>query len=202
MPSPDRNFANAAIFTQTASGTTPNSGDTSLYIKSDNDLYVKDSGGVEAKVAPVKSVAGKTGAVTIALGDITQSGATTNQVATWNGTAWVPQTPSGGGGGGGGISAVGATLDDILSVSGADLVADDLGADRIYGWDDSAGKAIGFSLGAGLETDGTAIKSKLVSDPTGITGADAITNLMSLTQAEYNAIASPNASTLYIITDP
>lgn len=38
------------------------------------------------------------------------------------------------------------------------------------------------------------------SDPTGVTGADAITNIISLTQAEYNAI-TPNASTFYIITD-
>ena len=36
------------------------------------------------------------------------------------------------------------------------------------------------------------------SDPTGVTGADAITNIMSLTQAEYDAI-TPNASTLYVI---
>lgn len=37
---------------------------------------------------------------THALSNLTQSGATTSQVPTWNGTAWVPQTPSGGGGGG------------------------------------------------------------------------------------------------------
>jgi hypothetical protein len=37
------------------------------------------------------------------------------------------------------------------------------------------------------------------SDPTGITGADAITNIISLTEAEYTA-ATKNASTLYIIT--
>lgn len=36
------------------------------------------------------------------------------------------------------------------------------------------------------------------SNPTGVTGADAITNIMSLTQAEYDAI-TPNASTLYVI---
>jgi hypothetical protein len=36
------------------------------------------------------------------LAQITQSGAAVGQVATWNGTAWSPQTPSGGGGGGGG----------------------------------------------------------------------------------------------------
>jgi hypothetical protein len=38
------------------------------------------------------------------------------------------------------------------------------------------------------------------SDPSGVTGADAITNMMSLTQAEYDAI-TPNASTFYLITD-
>lgn len=39
----------------------------------------------------------------------------------------------------------------------------------------------------------------VASDPTGITGADAITNAVSLTQAEYDAI-TPDASTLYVIT--
>ena len=39
----------------------------------------------------------------------------------------------------------------------------------------------------------------LPSDTTGVTGADVITNIMSLTQAEYDAIATPDASTLYII---
>jgi hypothetical protein len=41
----------------------------------------------------------------------------------------------------------------------------------------------------------------VVSDTTGITGADQVTNIVSLTQAEYDAIVTPNASTLYIITD-
>jgi hypothetical protein len=40
----------------------------------------------------------------------------------------------------------------------------------------------------------------VVSDPTGVSGADAITNIMSLTQAEFDAIGTPNASTLYVIT--
>ena len=38
------------------------------------------------------------------------------------------------------------------------------------------------------------------SDVTGVTGADVITNMMSLTTAEYAAIA-PDAATLYIIKD-
>jgi hypothetical protein len=47
----------------------------------------------------------------------------------------------------------------------------------------------------------TALDGKISSNIIGITGADAITNAVSLTTAEYNAIATPNASTLYIITD-
>jgi len=38
------------------------------------------------------------------------------------------------------------------------------------------------------------------SDTTGVTGADQITNMMSLTQAEYDAIATPDANTFYVIT--
>ncbi len=49
MPSPDRHFANAAIFTH-STGLTPNSGDAALYIKSDNKAYIKDSGGTETLV--------------------------------------------------------------------------------------------------------------------------------------------------------
>ena len=40
----------------------------------------------------------------------------------------------------------------------------------------------------------------VTSDPTGVTGADVIANMVSLTQAEYDAIGSPNSSTLYVIT--
>ena len=39
----------------------------------------------------------------------------------------------------------------------------------------------------------------LPSNPTGVTGADIVTNIMSLTQAEYDVIVTPNASTLYKI---
>ena len=46
-----------------------------------------------------------------------------------------------------------------------------------------------------------AASNKVGSDPTGVSGADQITNMMSLTQAEYDAIGTPNASTLYVVTD-
>ena len=39
------------------------------------------------------------------------------------------------------------------------------------------------------------------SDPSGVTGADRIANVISLTTAEYGAIAAPDAATLYVITD-
>ena len=41
--------------------------------------------------------------------------------------------------------------------------------------------------------------AKPTSDPTGVTGADAITNMMSLTQIEYDAIGVPDTTTLYVI---
>jgi hypothetical protein len=41
----------------------------------------------------------------------------------------------------------------------------------------------------------------VLSDPTDVTGADAVANIMSLTQAEYDAIVTPDASTIYAITD-
>jgi hypothetical protein len=45
-----------------------------------------------------------------------------------------------------------------------------------------------------------ALANKVSSDPTGVTGADQIVNMMSLTQAEYNAI-TPDSATFYVITD-
>ena len=41
--------------------------------------------------------------------------------------------------------------------------------------------------------------SYVESDTTGITGADQVTNMVTLTQAEYDAIGTPNASTVYFI---
>jgi hypothetical protein len=47
--------------------------------------------------------------------------------------------------------------------------------------------------------DGSTLNKAVVSDNAGITGADKITNIVSLTQAEYNALATKNATTLYVI---
>lgn len=55
--------------------------------------------------------------------------------------------------------------------------------------------------GRDISTDGLKLDTAIISDVTGVTGADAVTNIMTLTQAEYDAIVSPNASTLYFVTD-
>lgn len=58
---------------------------------------------------------------------------------------------------------IGTSAADILSASSGEIIADDLGADKLWGWDDSAGKAIGFSLGSGLSTNGTTLNASAVS---------------------------------------
>jgi len=54
---------------------------------------------------------------------------------------------------------------------------------------------------ASIDFTGTIISGTnfVESDTTGITGADAVSNIVTLTQAEYDNIGSPNASTVYII---
>jgi hypothetical protein len=44
-----------------------------------------------------------------------------------------------------------------------------------------------------------ALDVKVDSDPSAVSGADKINNMMSLTQAEYDAIATPDPATLYVI---
>lgn len=43
------------------------------------------------------------------------------------------------------------------------------------------------------------IQGVVVSDPNGLAGADTVTNIISLTQAEYDAIGTPDSNTLYVI---
>ena len=65
----------------------------------------------------------------------------------------------------------------------------------------TTGQVLAKSSGADYETQWVTPDTAFVrSNVTGITGADAVTNIVSLTQAEYNAIGTPNSSTLYIIT--
>lgn len=102
---------------------------------------------------------------------------------------------------GGGSPTIGTSASDVLSITEGEINADDAGSDKLVFWDDSEGKLTHAELGSGLSISGNTISSVITSDPTGVTGADAITNIISLTQSEYDAIATPSATTLYIITD-
>jgi hypothetical protein len=53
---------------------------------------------------------------------------------------------------------------------------------------------------SGVNTGDQDLSDYVQSDPTGVTGADQVLNIISLTQAEYDAI-TPVATTFYIITD-
>jgi len=44
--------------------------------------------------------------------------------------------------------------------------------------------------------------TNVVSDTSAGSGSDVVNNIVSLTQAEYNAIGSPDAATLFLITNP
>lgn len=54
-----------------------------------------------------------------------------------------------------------ASVTDVLSLSGQELVADDPGADRLLFWDDSAGKITHLTLGANLSITGTTIDASV-----------------------------------------
>jgi hypothetical protein len=57
-----------------------------------------------------------------------------------------------------------------------------------------------FMTAADKQAARTALQA-VGSDPTGVTGATVIMNVISLTQAEYDAIVTPDPETLYIIKD-
>jgi hypothetical protein len=107
----------------------------------------------------------------------------------------------------GGGPAVEITIGTGLLLTGTTLTATATGgggATDLDGLSDvsilspASGQIIGFNAGFWRNmTPGNLFLAQ--SNPTGVTGADAITNMISLTQAEYDAIATKNASTLYVI---
>jgi hypothetical protein len=102
-----------------------------------------------------------------------------------------------------GTAAVAATTDFATAASAHDAVTvtDSASIDfTLTGQDITAVAIFGTTSGTVCEGNDARVAGAVQSDPTGVTGADAITNMMSLTQAEYNAIGSPVASTLYVIT--
>ena len=144
------------------------------------------------------SVSGKPSAFTPSahthpLSQLTQSAATTGQVATWNGTAWVPQTPSGGSGGtpaahasshasGGTDPITPANIGAASSThehSAEDITSGTLDLDRIPTGTTSTTVALGDHTHTGF-----------------LTGTGGITTVAVVASMP----ASPNDSTLYIVT--
>lgn len=115
-------------------------------------------------------------------------------------TGYTDRRPSvynstGGGGGSGTVTSVGLTIDatlaDIFGVSGSPVTtsgsitvsADNLAADGIYGWDDSAGKAIAFTPTYGLSTNGSDLRGALQT--LAIAASDLVTNITTGTGKAY-----------------
>lgn len=94
------------------------------------------------------------------------------------------------------ISAFGATLVDDADAATARTTLG-LGSAATTASTDYATAAQGALADSAVQPADIALMVE--SDVTGVTGADAITNVISLTQAEYDAIVTPDAATLYVI---
>jgi hypothetical protein len=171
-------------------------------------LGVNLSGAVAA--APVQSVAGRTGTVTLAKADVglgnvdntsdankpvstAQAAADTSvqsfavQRSNHTGTQTASTISD--------FATAAATAAPVQSVAGrtgaVTLAKADVGLSNVDNTSD-ANKPVSTATQ-------TALDAKVGSVTTGITGADAITNMVSLTQAEYDDIGTKSATTFYVI---
>ena len=78
---------------------------------------------------------------------------------------------------GGGDVTIDSTAADLLSFSSGTLSADDLGSDKIFFWDDSAGRATGLTVGTGLEISGTTLNRTAIPIEIGLACSDETTAL-------------------------
>lgn len=140
------------------------------------------------------------------------SSATSGDVLTYDSgtSAWIAAAPSGGGGGGGGGGLTVGTDGVTFDTTGCVLKGDSTGGVTItyqgtqkFGFycDPSLSPGVAFKFPDGTLQTTAYTGGAITSVTTGINGADQITNIVSLTQAEYDALASTDASTFYVITD-
>jgi len=108
------------------------------------------------------------------LSDVDTGGATTGQVLEFDGADWVPATPSAGA----------AALNDLTDVSTAGATTGDVIVYNGSTWEPAA------QSGGG----------EIVSDAENGVGENSVTNIIAITQAEYDAL-TPQSDTFYIITD-
>jgi hypothetical protein len=136
----------------------------------------------------VTSVNGQTGAVTVSGG----GGGYTLPVATASVLGGCKQG-----------SNVTIAADGTLSVAApttdaSALTSGTLAAARLPAATSSTSGAV--IVGGGLSVSSGTISADLRSNTSGITGAAAITNIVSLTAAQYTALSSKNSTTLYIVS--
>jgi hypothetical protein len=74
-------------------------------------------------------------------------------------------------GGAAGSLSIDSTAADLFSASSGTLTADDPGADRLFFWDDSAGRATHLEVGSGLAITGTTL-----SNTGGLSGTGSVDN--------------------------
>ena len=58
----------------------------------------------------------------------------------------------------------------------------------------------GTCAATGFSGSGTSLTGVVKSDTTGITGASTVSNIVTISQANYDAISSPDANTIYYVT--
>lgn len=113
---------------------------------------------------------------------------------------------------GGGDVTIDTTLADLFSATSGTLSADDLGSDKIFFWDDSAGRATGLTVGTGLEISGTTLNRTALPIEIGLACSDETTALttgtakvtfrmpcaMTLTAVRATLTTAPVGSTLIV----
>ena len=75
-------------------------------------------------------------------------------------------------GGAAGSLSIDSTAADLFSASSGTLTADDPGADRLFFWDDSAGRATHLEVGSGLAITGTTLSNTAA----GLSGTGSVDN--------------------------
>lgn len=120
---------NSPIYLRTQSGTPL----SILYMSSANLVHLGDiavpmlvetSAPITVKIGLNEYTMLTSGDSINSLADVNTSGATVNQVLTWNGSQWIPATVSGGGGGGGDyLPLTGGTITGSLSISGREFLS-------------------------------------------------------------------------------
>lgn len=120
---------NSPIYLRTQSGTPL----SILYMSSSNLVHLGDiavpmlvetSAPITVKIGLNEYTMLTSGDSINSLADVNTSGATVNQVLTWNGSQWVPTTVSDGGGGGGDyLPLTGGTITGSLSISGREFLS-------------------------------------------------------------------------------